>query len=128
MLAFCLGLLAGAFSPAVLEGYDVEPIPYGARAAGIVMLDVAVDVTGGAGDVRVLQDVPPFTDLIRLPLPRWRFRPAQENGQAVASRVLVAGIHRPAMLEFPAPPTPPLPDPVPEAAIPFLYFLFRQPL
>jgi len=118
MIGLCLTLLAGAFQPAALQSFEVDPLPYGVRAAGIVMLDVAVDARGAAVDARVLQDVPPFTELMRVPLPRWRFRAAGENGRPVPSRVFVAGIFRPAMLEFAAPTAPQLPDPDPEAAVP----------
>src|SRR5262245_10816263 len=68
MISAILGLLA-TFHPAAVQSYAVDPVPYGAAAAGIVLLDVAVDGQGAVGDVRVLQDVAPFTDLIRGRLP-----------------------------------------------------------
>jgi TonB family protein len=107
MLVLLLALQATTFQPAALSHYVVDPIPYGTGAAGIVLLDVAVDERGASGDARVLKDVAPFTDLIRKRLADWRFEPAREDGKPLASRVLVAGIYRPAMLEFPAPPDGP---------------------
>src|SRR5262249_52216001 len=118
MISLLLGLLA-TFHPAVLQTWSVDPIPYGASAAGIVLLDVAVNGQGAAGDVKVLQDVPPFTDLIRGRLSTWPSRPAHDDDRPVATHVLVAGIFAPAMLQFPPPPRPLVPDPDPEAAAPF---------
>ena len=118
MVVLLLGLLAASFQPAALSHYAVDPIPYGTGAAGIVLLDVAVDERGAAGDARVLKDVPPFTDLIRNRLADWRFQPAREDGKPVASRVLVTGIYRPAMLEFPAPDKPSLPRADPQSGAP----------
>jgi hypothetical protein len=46
MLVLVLGLLAAVFEPPALSYYAIDPIPYGARAAGIVLLDVAVDEQG----------------------------------------------------------------------------------
>jgi TonB family protein len=118
MLTHSLVVLAAAFQPAVLQGFQIDAIPYGVRAAGIVMIDVGVDAQGMAGDSRVLQDVAPFTGLIQNPLPGWKFQPATQDGTAVASRVLVVGVYRPAMLEFAAPSTPQLPAPDPQSAVP----------
>jgi TonB family protein len=129
MLVLSLGLLATAFEPAALTYYAVDPIPYGARAAGIVLLDVAVDERGATGDARVLKDVRPFTDLIRNRLADWRFEPAREDGRPTATRVLVAGIYRPAMLQFPAPDKPAFPrgGPQSEAPVPTSVAIARYP-
>ena len=118
MISALLGLLT-TFQPAALQAWSVDPIPYGASAAGIVLLDVAVDGQGAVGEVKVLQDIAPFTDLIRGRLSTWRFRPAHEDGRAVATHVLVAGVFAPAMLQFPAPTQPLVPDPEPDASVPF---------
>ena len=118
MISILLGLVA-AFHPASIEAWSVDPIPYGASAAGIVLLDVAVDASGVVGDVKVLQDVPPFTDLIRGRLSTWRFHAARDGDKTASTRVLVAGVFMPAMLQFPAPTQPLVPDSDPDVAIPF---------
>ena len=117
-MALALALLT-TFEPARLESYAVDPVPWGTIAAGVVIFDVAVEADGVVGDVRVLQDVPPFTDLIRRKLPEWHFQPALEDGNPVDNRVLVVGVFRPAMLLFPAPSQPILPTPDPDSTIPF---------
>jgi len=117
MLAVPL-LMAATFEPARLERGSVASIPYGAAAAGVVITDVAVDERGVVREVRTIQDLPPFTDVVRESVQAWAFQPAQENGRAVAARVLVAGLFRPAMLLFPAPDSLPLPPPDPESTVP----------
>ncbi len=118
MLVTFLVLQAAVFQPAGLTHYVIDPIPYGTRAAGIVLLDVAVDAQGKAGEARVLKDIPPFTDLVRGRLADWSFQPASDGGKPTASRVLVAAIYRPAMLDFPAPDAPSLPQADPQSAVP----------
>ncbi len=118
MIGYSLVVLAAAFQPAALLGFQIDGIPYGVRAAGVVMIDVGVDAQGMAGDSKILQDVAPFTGLIQNRLPGWKFQPASQDGTAVPSRVLVIGVFRPAMLNFPAPPKPRLPAPDPQSAVP----------
>jgi TonB family protein len=101
-----LALLAGTFEPARLERGGVDASLYGARSAGLVLLEVGVDARGGVGDSRVLKDVAPFTDLLRDAVRGWSFVPARNGGVAVDSHVLVAGLFRPPMLMVPAPETP----------------------
>ena len=117
-LSFLIALMAWRFESARLERGRVESIPYGTAAAGVVVADVSVDENGAVTEVRVIQDVAPFTDVIRQSVKGWTFQPAREDGGAVASRVLVAGLFRPAMLLFPAPATPLAPPADPDSAIP----------
>ena len=107
MLALTLVLLAGAFEPARLESYTVDPVPFGARSAGIVITEMSLDAQGAPVDFRVLKDVAPFSDLLKNG--RWRFTPARVEGKPVPTQVLVVGIFRPAMLQFAAPASPPPP-------------------
>ncbi len=109
--------LVAAFEPARLERGSVEGIPYGAAAAGLVLVDVSVDGRGRVTDSRTIQDLAPFTDVVRRSVEGWEFRPSRENGVSTASRVLVAGLFRPAMLLFPAPESPTLPPPSAEADV-----------
>jgi TonB family protein len=110
--------LAAAFEPARLERRSIASIPYGTAAAGVASIDVGVDERGRVTDVKVVQDLAPFTDVLRQSAKGWTFRAARENGRAVATRVLVAGLFRPAMLLFPAPNALPSPPPDAESAIP----------
>jgi TonB family protein len=107
-------LQRGTFEPARLESGPVEEIPFRTAAAGIVLAEVSLNERGGVTDVRILQDVEPFTEVIQKSVERWRFAPAREKGRKVSTHVLVAGLFRPAMLMFPAPDIEEGPDPDPD--------------
>jgi len=111
-------LIATAFEPARFERGTVGSIPYGTAAAGVVSVDVGVDERGRVTDMTTIQDLEPFTDVVRQSVQGWTFQPARENGRAVPTRVLVAGLFRPAMLHFPAPDSLASPPPDSEAAVP----------
>jgi len=111
-------LMAETFEPARVERGSVADVPYGARAAGVAIVDVNVDEKGAVTGVLTVQDLPPFTDVLKRSVQDWKFQPAREDGRAVATRVLVAGLFRPALLFFPAPDSLPLPAPDPDASIP----------
>lgn len=123
---FALGLLLvlsmqrSTFEPARLESGPVEAIPIRTAAAGIVLAEVSLNERGGVTGIRMLQDVEPFTEVIQKSVQRWRFAPAREKGRMAATHVLVAGLFRPAMLTFPAPPIEEGgPDPDPSNDVPF---------
>jgi TonB family protein len=99
----------GAFTPPSLQDARLGPVPFGARAAGLVALDVGVSERGTVADVTVVKAVEPFSEGLARDIHGWRFEPAAEDGRAVASRVLVAALVRPAALLFPAPGAPPPP-------------------
>ena len=67
------------------------------------MVELVVDARGRVTEVLDIQDVEPFTELVRESVKGWSFAPARERGRRVESRVLVAGLFRPAMLLFPKP-------------------------
>jgi TonB family protein len=92
-----------AFEPARAERVSMRGIPFNTAAAGVVLTEVTVDARGLVSDVRVLQDLAPFTEVMRSSVRGWTFAAAREGGQRVESHVLVAGLFRPAMLMFPAP-------------------------
>lgn len=111
-------LVAAAFEPARYQRGTVGTIPYGTAAAGVASVDVGVNERGRVTDVKTIQDLEPFTGVLRQSVQGWTFQPARENGRAVGTRVLVAGLFRPAMLLFPAPDSLALPPPDSESAVP----------
>jgi hypothetical protein len=111
-------LFAAAFEPAQLQRGAVGSIPYGTAAAGVASVDVGVNERGRVTDVKTIQDLEPFTDVLRQSVQGWTFQPARENGRAVPTRILVAGLFRPAMLLFPAPDSLASPPPDSESAVP----------
>ncbi len=113
-----LPLIAAAFEPARLERGTVGSIPYGTAAAGVASIDVGVNERGRVTDVKVIQDLEPFGGVLRQSVQSFSFQPARESGRAVSTRVLVAGLFRPAMLLFPAPDSLASPPPDAESAVP----------
>ncbi len=86
------------------------------RRAGTVVLLVNVGADGAVGEVSVAESVAPDLDAAATEaVRRWRFRPAQRDGQAIASRIRVP-IHfvLPALAEA-APPKADAVPPVPTA-------------
>src|SRR5262249_59926567 len=65
-----------------------------------------VDESGGVATADVVQDVAPYSDMLREDLRGWRFEPAKDGGRAVSSRVLVLGFFRPPETDVPAPARP----------------------
>jgi TonB family protein len=109
---------AGFEAPKV-KSASLGSLPYGARAAGLVVLDVTVDSRGAVSDVRTVKDLPPFGEVLRESVSSWSFEPARDGGEPVAQPVLVIGAFRPAMVLFPAPPAPPPPPADAPQAIPY---------
>jgi len=83
------GPSAASFRHGTLPGHS----PY-VVAAGEVLLEVAVEVSGAVGEIRTLRSTPPFTDLLRAAVKAWAFEPARTvGGVAVPSRLLVGGFY-----------------------------------
>lgn len=106
LLLLALQSTAGSFQPAQLESGEVKAPPWGTAVAGTAALELTVDASGAVTAIAVLDDLEPFTSLLREVAVGWRFRPATEGGKAVESRVLIGGLFRPAMLLFPDPGPP----------------------
>jgi TonB family protein len=112
-------MAAGSYEPAHLTRAYVEKIPFNVAAAGLVVLDVTIDARGGVSAVSIVKDVDPFGSTLKEELAGWEFEPAREDGRAVESQILVAGLFRPAMLLFPAPPGLRPPDTEPPKSMPY---------
>jgi TonB family protein len=110
---------AGSFEPARLTRASVERIPFNVAAAGLVVADVTVDARGSVSDVAIIKDVDPFGSILNESVREWEFAPAREDGRATLSHILVAGLFRPAMLLFPAPPGMRPPDTEPPESMPY---------
>lgn len=66
---------------------------------GTVVLAVDLDAKGATGDVKVLQDLPPLTAHDQASLDGWAFAPATDNGDPVASKIILAFVSRPASFD-----------------------------
>jgi TonB family protein len=99
-------LAQGDFSPVQLLSARLWDIPFGVQSGGIAAFRVSVDETGAVTGLESIQEFAPYGDLMRQKLPEWQFEPARENGQAVASHVLVLGLFRPPMIQFAMPEAP----------------------
>jgi len=94
------------FSPPHLASFELGGIPWNVQSAGIAAYDVTIATEGAVTGAELVQDVAPYGALLRDAIPSWRFAPAREGGEVVASRVLVLGFFRPPALNFPAPSNP----------------------
>lgn len=72
------------------------------------ILHLSVSAAGTVEAVETLRATEPLAGMLRTVIQQWRFEAAVENGNRVASRVLVGALYRPAMLfNTPGPGEPP---------------------
>jgi hypothetical protein len=64
-------------------------------ASGAVVLEVALNEKGEAGEAKVLLDLPPFTEEAKAVVGQWRFMAATLNGKPVPSKIVLAFVSRP---------------------------------
>jgi hypothetical protein len=69
-------------------------VPFGARAAGLVALDVGVSERGTVADVTVVKAVEPFSEGLARDIHGWRFRPARRAGADVPARCYLVFVFR----------------------------------
>jgi TonB family protein len=93
-------------TPPRLVAAEVSPSPWNVRSGGIAAFDVTVDEKGSVASAETVQDVAPYSDMLREDLKRWRFEPARDGSRAVSARVLVLGFFRPPETDVPAPERP----------------------
>lgn len=80
--------------PEVLHGkFPIYPMD--ATAFGTVVLELSLNAKGEAGDVNVLQDLPPFTSHAKDVVGDWRFIAATDNGNPIPSKVVLVFVFRP---------------------------------
>jgi TonB family protein len=108
LLLLAAALAAGDRQPARVSQASLQGFSFAVQSAGVVVVDTGVDAQGAVQDVRLLRDVAPFGALLHDSVATWSFTPAQKDGVAVPSRVMVAAFFRPPMLMFPAPAAPPV--------------------
>jgi TonB family protein len=84
----------------------MDPAPWNVQSGGIAACDARLDDRGQVTAADLVQDVPPYGAMLCDAVRAWRFEPAGEGGQAVASRVLVLGFFRPPATAFAAPDAP----------------------
>ena len=64
--------------------------PLGSTVSGTVILEVTVEKTGKAGNIKVIHGISKLTEEAERSVRRWNFQPARLNGQRVAAPVLAA--------------------------------------
>ena len=69
-----------------------------ASAGGLTILELDIAPSGIVTDAIVLEEAAPFTEIIQEATVLWRFRPAEIDGAAIASKALVIGVFRPPVL------------------------------
>lgn len=89
-----------AFVPAQYRSGSLPGVPDHAVGAGVVILDVTVNRSGGVSDIKVARSTPPFTDLVSTAIRGWQFQPAR-GPEPVDSTVLVAAVFRPPAIYAP---------------------------
>ncbi len=100
-----------AVAPAALRSGALPGIPPMAVSGGEVVLEVVVDKTGRAVDIKTLRDTPPFTSELIAVARAWQFQPAEDaeapapgkpidrtTRRFIDSSVLVIGLFRPPAL------------------------------
>jgi len=68
----------------------VDPVyPANVVSWGTVILEVTVDETGALDGIKVLRDLPPFTEESQRAVKKWKFRAARLDDEAVRSSLIV---------------------------------------
>jgi TonB family protein len=122
-----------SFTPARLVVPDVPAHPQTVIGGGEVLLEVEVGADGSVGEIEVLRDTAPFTDLLLASVRSWQFEPAEvpdddvdvgpteapEVRRKTASSVLVGGVFRAPALTGPTLGEVPSDRETPTAGVPF---------
>src|SRR5258708_7907565 len=83
------------FKPAeVISAPDIQ-YPIRSIAAGVVVLDVSLDASGGIAGVHVVRDIPSLTSAATSSIPSWKFSPASLHGKPEPSTMRIAVVFRP---------------------------------
>lgn len=84
------------FQPAEVTRAANPPYPTSSGVVqGSVVLEVTLSAKGEEEEIQVLRDLPPFTDGAKAAAADWRFMPATFNGRPVPSKVLLAFVSQP---------------------------------
>jgi hypothetical protein len=81
-------------SPDVLSTSDI-PYPPNTTVTGLVTLVLSLADTGRVQNVQVVRDTPPLTSAAQSSVQTWTCKPAQMNGQPVASQLPVNVVFNP---------------------------------
>jgi TonB family protein len=95
----------GYVPPRFLSGEPPRLSPL-AAGGGIVVAEARISPSGIVVDLPIVDDAPPFSEEIRRVVRLWRFAPATERGESVASRAALVGVFRAPVLHGGAPPPP----------------------
>ena len=83
------------FQPAEVTRATFPKYPDDSSVAGTVVLEVSLSPKGLAGDVKVLQDLPPLTSLDQTVVKDWSFMAATHNGNPIPCKIVLAFVSRP---------------------------------
>jgi outer membrane biosynthesis protein TonB len=84
------------FQPAEVTRAGFPPFHPGyTLAEGTVVLEVTLSAKGEAEEIKVLRDLPPFTENAKAVVGDWRFMPATFNGHPIRSKILLAFVSPP---------------------------------
>ncbi|HEX4003855.1 MAG TPA: energy transducer TonB [Candidatus Acidoferrales bacterium] len=93
-------------SPSLATASDIV-YPINSGAAGVVVIAVNLDSSGGIKNTVTLRDVPSLTAPVLLAIQKWTFKPATLDGRGVDSTIVVSVAFNPSdyRLSRPAAPT-----------------------
>jgi outer membrane biosynthesis protein TonB len=83
LLLAALQSSAGFEAPRVRSA-SLASLPYEARAAGLVVLDVSVDTLGTVSGIRTVKELEPFGEVLRQSVSSWPFEPARDSSRVVS--------------------------------------------
>jgi hypothetical protein len=83
------------FQPAEVIHAEFPKYTTTTYAVGAVVLEVSLSEKGEAGDVKVLRDLPPFTEGVKAVVGQWRFMAATFNGRPILSKIVLAFVQPP---------------------------------
>jgi TonB family protein len=129
LLLMALALTATDPSPARFIQGTLPATPATLVGGGEVLIELVVDATGRAGEIRPLRVTAPYAERLQDAMKSWTFEPALDgNGVPVPSRLLIGGFYLSPSLTGPTAGEPPRnvaspsPDaPFPSATVPASY-------
>ena len=96
------GAIQAEFQPAEVIHAEFPKYATGTIfAAGAVVLEVTLSEKGEAGEVKVLRDLPPYTEGAKAVVGQWRFMAATFNGRPVQSKMVLAFVSTPPVTNTP---------------------------
>jgi hypothetical protein len=81
----------GTTPPVLISQAKPDPRPFAPYATALICAEIQVEVDGSVTWIRTVSSTnPEYTNVFRKAVLRWRYKPAELDGQPVAFRVLVS--------------------------------------